>query len=152
MVTSIQGVLVVLPSKACAYTLNTENVYFINVNSTIIASESEIEVPEATSPIETEEAKKEKLASEAEMEVSIEVIRKGCIVPMHSNQFSGKFDEVLCDTFSALNMTPERVTLASNIFVVSRRDLLRSLFEERLAMNICVSESGNLNQIRYIKF
>jgi hypothetical protein len=82
----------------------------------------------------------------------VEIVQREKFNRAFSRRFKGDLYETIHDVFSLLNDMDDRINLASSIYISSRSNDLKKLFEERIAMEACVSETPGKEQIKYFKF
>ncbi|KAF7684472.1 hypothetical protein TCON_0338 [Astathelohania contejeani] len=141
--TKIEGLLIFLPSTLLCFTFDTPDLFLVNVNKIGEFSCEHSNLPD-------DEKEKIKILQESKIEASIEIVEGTRFIRYMSIKLQGGFDEVMHDTYSHLNRCANRIKLASNMSVQSRCPLLKRMFEEKLAMQVCIGTS--IYQIKYLKF
>jgi hypothetical protein len=153
---SLTGVISSVPSILCIFSFETRDIFYVDVNllekDDIEAEEVIQRIEDVTSPIETEEKKKEMIVNNHKVVCTVEVVQGTKFNPAFSRRFEGDLYEIIHDVYSLLNSMEDRIVLAANMYVNSRSEDLKRLFEERVAMDVCVSETPARNQITYLKF
>ncbi|KAK1350533.1 hypothetical protein CWI37_0433p0030 [Hamiltosporidium tvaerminnensis] len=153
--TKILGVAIFFPSTLSSFCFETHTILFLTVN---MVHKDEIKEEElsftdnVTSPVHTQELIKKKIESENKVNCNVEIIINTSFSPTYSQNVSGNLNEVVHDVFSLINRIEDKKNLASNIYIRSRSEDLKILFQERLAMDLCVGESYGNNQIKYLKY
>lgn len=132
-------------STSASFAFKTENIFYICIDYLV---EEEIQIDQDKLTIDKEEEIKDKIMNKDKIQCSIEIIQKMKLNKTYCRTFVGELLDVVKDVFLLLNELEDKICLASNIFVDCIDENLKKLFEEKLMMQIC---EENYGQIKHMK-